>query len=124
MAGETPPRTWGRLDRLSAGENRARNTPTHVGKTAMNTISTSSTKKHPHARGEDTRKVNPGIEMQETPPRTWGRLSPRSAMILGKRNTPTHVGKTQGGYHMCTEHEKHPHARGEDLSMRQAAARA
>ena len=54
--GETPPRAWGRPERLKSFEG--------------------ITQKHPHVRGEDP-GVSPGPRFEaETPPRAWGR--PRS----------------------------------------------
>ena len=52
--------------------------------------------------------------LEETPPRTWGRPL-RDADLYGYvGNTPTHVGKTffEAGADLFDE--KHPHARGED----------
>ena len=92
---ETPPRTWGRPGRGHRRPQRPGNTPTHVGKTPGERRTHRETRKHPHARGEDTAmNAQPSLE-KETPPRTWGRPSPlrRLANMVG--NTPTHVGKTQ-----------------------------
>ncbi len=50
---ETPPRTWGRLGDGSDTKVLSGNTPTHVGKTEKGSNSGMSSKKHPHARGED-----------------------------------------------------------------------
>ena len=50
---ETPPRAWGRLiDGISMLKAKG-NTPTCVGKTSRDTCKRSSTRKHPHVRGED-----------------------------------------------------------------------
>ena len=70
--------------------------------------------KHPHARGEDNKKIHEKKSHGETPPRTWGR---HAAVVLKTgepRNTPTHVGKTRSGSHWVAFQKKHPHARGED----------
>ena len=50
---ETPPRTWGRQERVNIRPSSLRNTPTHVGKTRAYGGSALPDKKHPHARGED-----------------------------------------------------------------------
>ena len=113
---ETPPRTWGRRHVRREIPVEGGNTPTHVGKTCLCAAGLSPARKHPHARGEDkafNRIVNRG---SETPPRTWGRLLVAYRLIGGKRNTPTHVGKTKTGLNLCGCVEKHPHARGEDTS--------
>ena len=52
--------------------------------------------------------------MEETPPRTWGRLSENRFFLLGWGNTPTHVGKTMPSVRSNVPSQKHPHARGED----------
>ena len=112
---ETPPRTWGRLDRLLDVEKVDGNTPTHVGKTkkAFNRIVNRG--KHPHARGEDSLAFRPAEEAQETPPRTWGRPATRVQAGLARGNTPTHVGKTACPIRQRAKKRKHPHARGEDI---------
>ena len=79
----------------------------------------SDAEKHPHGRGEDrsSRKMASGGE--ETPPRAWGRQ--RRSVIgwppLG--NTPTGVGKTPLDTLVVLTRQKHPHGRGEDVSMTQ-----
>ena len=54
---ETPPRTWGRLFGLCFFYIRFRNTPTHVGKTCCGPETRHGQGKHPHARGEDDRRL-------------------------------------------------------------------
>ena len=50
---ETPPRTWGRQERVNIRPSSLRNTPTHVGKTGTGGAALLPLQKHPHARGED-----------------------------------------------------------------------
>ena len=71
---ETPPRAWGRHDRLVKCVLSPRNTPTCVGKTGLR---------------EAVR-----VEETETPPRAWGRQSLAAPRHANSRNTPTCVGKT------------------------------
>ena len=54
----------------------------------------------------------------ETPPRTWGRLFTMPSEQMNGRNTPTHVGKTPIEDDLRGGERKHPHARGEDSSVR------
>ena len=54
---------------------------------------------------------------KETPPRTWGRRRIAFPVAGDGGNTPTHVGKTGTGQDAAAGSRKHPHARGEDLSM-------
>ena len=98
---ETPPRTWGRLKSAAYSAVKDGNTPTHVGKTFLPQGEVKVGKKHPHARGEDKTKISARGRRAETPPRTWGRPAASHALITGRGNTPTHVGKT-----MCLNHTK------------------
>ncbi len=50
----------------------------------------------------------------ETPPRAWGRLLSAENIEVIFRNTPTGVGKTEGGFFSPQMPQKHPHGRGED----------
>ena len=111
---ETPPRTWGRLKTDDIMAVKYRNTPTHVGKTAAPASGGRGFWKHPHARGEDRKNTGPLFIELETPPRTWGRLSLSAAFMAARRNTPTHVGKTEFAEIGILDCQKHPHARGED----------
>ena len=112
---ETPPRTWGRLFPEVLENPLGRNTPTHVGKTDAENHRECRGKKHPHARGEDSRGMWSSLPLPETPPRTWGRPPPSSTSTSSHRNTPTHVGKTSLSAAFMAARMKHPHARGEDL---------
>ena len=112
--GETPPRTWGRPQSTAEVRLQVGNTPTHVGKTPPLLMGCLFLKKHPHARGEDCQPASSSAYSAETPPRTWGRPARRAAENFGRRNTPTHVGKTRGAGRKTAYRWKHPHARGED----------
>ena len=71
---ETPPRAWGRLEVTRDNQNRARNTPTSVGKTQTVILPANKSRKHPHERGEDVGFIAGDDFSLETPPRAWGRL--------------------------------------------------
>ena len=111
---ETPPRTWGRRLIMFSGRTCTGNTPTHVGKTNLATSHIDLSWKHPHARGEDELPLPSELPAEETPPRTWGRLSRKTRGGKKCRNTPTHVGKTNKSRLKRAFKKKHPHARGED----------
>ena len=100
---ETPPRTWGRRSLSPLVQRLKRNTPTHVGKTGLLHKGHGPEEKHPHARGEDVAKAVNERLGEETPPRTWGRLTHVLFPNQEKRNTPTHVGKTLNHEDMGTE---------------------
>lgn len=51
---------------------------------------------------------------KETPPRMWGRPECGGNKFQLRRNTPTHVGKTQPVPVYLNRRKKHPHACGED----------
>ena len=71
------------------------NTPTGVGKTSLWERKHARHQKHPHGRGEDRFLTRNWNELEETPPRAWGR-PPYSFYLHGElRNTPTGVGKTE-----------------------------
>ena len=71
-----------------------RNTPTGVGKTLSARPTSSTRRKHPHGRGEDSASRMRISRHRETPPRAWGRPKLRELMDIGGGNTPTGVGKT------------------------------
>ena len=70
------------------------NTPTGVGKTLAGFAGADDLRKHPPGRGEDALSLPAGQQNLETPPRAWGRPSPRVAVDADVGNTPTGVGKT------------------------------
>ena len=111
---ETPPRTWGRRGIHPCRGLYLRNTPTHVGKTNLQSVRRFFWRKHPHARGEDVVHRLITRRNGETPPRTWGRPTADNNTSISGRNTPTHVGKTLRIFAPDKIGEKHPHARGED----------
>ena len=100
--------------------------PTGVGKMACGSPSPSSTRKHPHGRGEDERAI-PYMVLEEdvhhsyprpcsveTPPRAWGRYRRPHRYRAAPGNTPTGVGKIRGCRRPGARGRKHPHGRGED----------
>ena len=116
-AAETPPRAWGRLNRLTIPLGAERNTPTCVGKTPASFSSDTHQRKHPHVRGEDSRLIAEHHGQIETPPRAWGRLGLPLPMLSAGGNTPTCVGKTAAAISPACSRRKHPHVRGEDASL-------
>jgi len=114
FSAETPPRTWGRRSPDNSTDENAGNTPTDVGKTRARSAPAPYSQKHPHGRGEDSRRRTRSLPGLETPPRTWGRPPIRAASITASRNTPTDVGKTSSMAIIPVPSGKHPHGRGED----------
>ena len=72
-ASETPPRAWGRHTAADLLVRSYRNTPTCVGKTPLGWHQQPQSRKPPHVRGEDEKKVSEKLRYLETPPRAWGR---------------------------------------------------
>ncbi len=72
----------------------SRNTPTGVGKTLLVIKLLTAVEKHPHGRGEDKNIFELFSDIQETPPRAWGRLFKPFKVLVLTGNTPTGVGKT------------------------------
>src|SRR5947208_2403642 len=113
MAG-SPPRTWGSLPAPPMPAGFLRFTPTHVGKTATPCDPRPPPTVHPHARGEDSFRMDSAIPQYGSPPRTWGRRLRPVHCHHPHRFTPTHVGKTAASVSSSTAITVHPHARGED----------
>ncbi len=94
LAVETPPRTWRRPILTSGVITNARNTSTDVEKTLRRCAASPLCGKHLHGRGEDLLLIILIIQLIETPPRTWRRLSVRLLRSHMVRNTSTDVEKT------------------------------
>ena len=115
QAWETPPRAWGRRRRSFTSCEKARNTPTSVGKTRCRAAPNDAGQKHPHERGEDIFEPLGALVRGETPPRAWGRPWGRCKHCGCFGNTPTSVGKTKSAACFLLNSRKHPHERGEDF---------
>ena len=74
--------------------HRARNTSTDVEKTWLEIIGFEAIEKHLHGRGEDAFASLKEEPFEETPPRTWRRLTRASLPDYVSRNTSTDVEKT------------------------------
>ena len=86
---------WGSLETMVNVVQYVRNTPTHVGKSPLETTDLTTEGKHPHARGEVSRPDKVYACLTETPPRTWGSPASSAMHIRAYGNTPTHVGKSK-----------------------------
>ncbi len=117
LPAETPPPAWGRhsLDRKDFASKR--NTPTCVGKTLAHFYQFGQQWKHPHLRGEDAVLYRRKRGDLETPPPAWGRRRKTSQACFSVGNTPTCVGKTLFFRLAGVYRGKHPHLRGEDLTV-------
>ena len=111
---ETPPRTWRRPIFKGIESVKDRNTSTDVEKTQTFSIRLLGKWKHLHGRGEDDITPSCRIDVSETPPRTWRRLSLTQACSAISGNTSTDVEKTTLKRILLWRTEKHLHGRGED----------
>lgn len=107
------PRAWGRPVDFLTHLVAVGNTPTCVGKTALQCGRYSPGWKHPHVRGEANHFEVRGNEYRETPPRTWGRREMAPGVTMAFRNTPTRVGKPWPETFTESRVWTPPHARGE-----------
>ena len=114
---ETPPRAWGRHCPPRYAGPSCGNTPTGVGKTARDKTQINRKRKHPHGRGEDLMAILLTHDILETPPRAWGRLRRIQVIRYHAGNTPTGVGKTCRLFLPLPACKKHPHGRGEEVSV-------
>ncbi len=114
MARGSPPRVWGRHNPPLLPVSTRRFTPTRVGKTSCALSIFFVSPVHPHACGEDARRMSGGFPAIGSPPRVWGRLTLVFVLFSIFRFTPTRVGKTCLATLPALPSSVHPHACGED----------
>ena len=99
----------------SATIPRARITPAHAGKTDSFNFADLMLRDHPRACGENS---TPGPLMSVShgsPPRMRGKLTSSGSILLTKRITPAHAGKTLAGIDIEICGSDHPRACGENV---------
>jgi hypothetical protein len=82
---ETPPRAWGKSQGDAEALEKARNTPTCVGKMPEQYEILDPSRKHPHVRGENATSLGSEVPAAETPPRAWGKYQ---HLVKEHRATP------------------------------------
>jgi len=112
------PRTWGERRWRIAEPPRRRTIPTHVGRTDRVPLPSQSLPDHPHARGENGCGAASRSRSLGPSPRTWGEPVVGPFAHRDRRTIPTHVGRTHHGAAAITQKPDHPHARGENASIR------
>ena len=110
----SPPRAWGRRERLGAFALVTRFTPTCVGTTSCCLAQSQGATVHPHVRGDDPGPKETIGPVCGSPPRAWGRLRIRPTRPTTFRFTPTCVGTTFSGRPRAARVSVHPHVRGDD----------
>ncbi len=141
-----PPRAWGKRWPAPGLRPYSRSTPTRVGKTAAQWITTTGVRVHPHARGENV-KGRPPLDNgnRSTPTRVGKTIGVHLPERVPVRSTPTRVGKTGSGLHLSAmstgppprawgkraysplaigKISVHPHARGENALIHLALSLA
>ena len=111
---ETSPPAWGKLKKKRRLRAMCRNIPTCVGKTHDEAHLSRKSGKHPHLRGENNGSAILHVNLLETSPPAWGKLTMRRPPGSISRNIPTCVGKTRRQACALPTFEKHPHLRGEN----------
>ena len=119
----SPPRVWGRLRLATAVVRAQRFTPTRVGTTACVSARTATCTVHPHACGDDCRSCSRAASANGSPPRVWGRPARADPGHPDARFTPTRVGTTTASRELARLYPVHPHACGDDGSLRRGCRR-
>ncbi len=112
--GGSPPRVWGKLSCSSPFRRTCRITPTRVGKTSSRVAYCVPPKDHPHACGENIRRLLLSPSVGGSPPRVWGKQDSVVTKNALSRITPTRVGKTRLNMLPVGSMKDHPHACGEN----------
>ncbi len=123
----SPPRLWGKRVGRGVGYRWRWFTPTPVGKTRPRCRLTRPWPVHPHACGENVRRIVDRLGDSGSPPRLWGKLRRASSSwssisqvpwpaTQSQRFTPTPVGKTRIATPEVDITEVHPHACGENAA--------
>ncbi len=94
MYSGAPPRAWGGHGLGGPQVQRARSTPTCVGRTARRHLPAGRRPEHPHVRGADRDCAHRYGAATGAPPRAWGGRRGGVPGTLPGRSTPTCVGRT------------------------------
>ena len=112
------PRPWGRGSSICFPSSRCRTIPTPVGKRPSRDSSFRHSSDHPHARGEERCPGGGTSRVYGPSPRPWGRVGAARGVRSIGRTIPTPVGKSMGATRAVPKRPDHPHARGEEASVR------
>src|SRR5579884_886563 len=93
-------------------------TPTPVGATKAAERLKGGQAVHPHARGDNQRLTVESVTPTGSPPRAWGQRRDPLRPARSGRFTPTRVGTTRKGDSVDRDGAVHPHARGDNGSLR------
>jgi len=109
----SPPRAWGRLERLRQDREPDRFTPTCVGTASCSTRAAPRCSVHPHVRGDGARTLDWRDITAGSPPRAWGRRAAGRLRHRVPRFTPTRVGTAARSAGRQAAPTVHPHVRGD-----------
>ncbi len=88
----SPPRAWGQVAGWGPSHSRLRFTPTCVGTGTTSVPTSSTTRVHPHVRGDRCVAVLSFAAAAGSPPRAWGQAGQYRPRPAQRRFTPTCVG--------------------------------
>ncbi len=111
--GGSPPQVWGKRKTGLYRLDRARFTPTGVGKSATTHLYLHPQEVHPHRCGEIASSAMPAASVNGSPPQVWGNRSPRVMAMFRPGFTPTGVGKSFAARDGDVQAGVHPHRCGE-----------
>ena len=110
----SPPRAWGQRRQSPHRVGQFRFTPTRVGTTKFGRATSRPSSVHPHARGDNFRRLRAELITIGSPPRAWGQRRIHAPKSSAFRFTPTRVGTTATGSRISRTLSVHPHARGDN----------
>ena len=114
-ASGSPPRAWGQLAGVVGDDDIHGFTPTCVGTASGSYGRTTTTKVHPHVRGDSVQPTSANCAAAGSPPRAWGQLPVELRPDPVGGFTPTCVGTAHSGQRFRHRHGVHPHVRGDSI---------
>ncbi len=112
------PRGWGERSCGGFRFRTQRTIPTRVGRTELRWMMTSRNSDHPHAGGENTSDRTDSRNESGPSPRGWGERSGETCCCSDLRTIPTRVGRTICLGECPGGNPDHPHAGGENSTLR------
>ncbi len=109
----SPPRVWGKVDRIQAVAFRIGITPTCVGKSPPLAADMLALQDHPHVCGEKRTVSSAFSFVSGSPPRVWGKVCGNTQQSNCGGITPTCVGKRYTSHGPPYLIADHPHVCGE-----------
>ena len=109
----SPPRVWGQDRSLSSSFASSRITPTRMGTSTVNKVSSRQRRDHPHAYGDKCSSTTGNRSAKGSPPRVWGQEFYLFVCGYNDRITPTRMGTRPKTSSSSIQPQDHPHAYGD-----------